>query len=355
MIASFSPPNILVVDDVSSNLTVLTEIIHNAGYIARPVTSARQAVSAMETLTPDLILMDISMPEIDGITFCAMLKKNVNTREIPIILISDPITSENKIKGLQAGAVDLLVRPFEAEELILRIRVQLQMYKKQQELEIYNRKLNKIINDQIHKIYEKQMNTIYALIILSAKNDSKKIKRLENIGRNSRLLAMSLQLSPIYKDQITNMFIDVIELASQLYDIGKISISDDQLQNPDSLNNIEVELLKAHAETGAAILREVYSRDEQNELLKMAVEIANYHHEFWNGLGYPAGLAGTEIPLPARIVSIIDVYDSLVSETIFKKAYTHEESMEIINDGAGTQFDPDIIAVFNKIQNQLIK
>lgn len=352
MTAAFSPPNILVVDDVNENLTILTEIIHSAGYIAKPVTSARQAVCAMEALAPDLILMDTSMPEIDGITFCSMLKKNANTREIPIILISDINTSEDKIKGFQAGAADFLVKPFEAEELTLRIRALLQMYKKQQELEIYNRKLNKIINDQIHKIYEKQTNTIYALVLLSAKYDSKRIKRLENIGRNSRLLAMSLQLSPIFKDLITNMFIDVIELAAQLYDIGKITISDNLLQNPDDQSNREV---KAHTETGAAILQDIYSKDDQNELLKMAIEIAKYHHEYWNGSGYPAGLAGTEIPLSARIVSIIDVYDSLVSETVFKKACTHKESIEIINNGAGTQFDPDIIAVFNKVQNQLIK
>lgn len=355
MNTTFPPPNILVVDDIDANHAVLTEMLHNAGYIARPAASARQAVSAMEDLTPDLILMDISMPEVDGITFCSMLKKSVKTREIPIILISDLDTSEDKIRGLQAGASDFLAKPFEEEELILRIKAQLQMYKKQQSLETYNKKLNKIINDQIHKLYEMQINTAHALAALSAGKDSSRIRHLERIGRNSRLLALSLQLSPKYKGLITNMFIEVIELAAQLYDIGRITVSENFLHSPDNPGRAEEELFKAQAEAGAAILQDIYSRDEQNEFLKMALEIVKYHHEKWDGSGYPAGLTRTDIPLSARIVSIIDVYDFLVSETIYKKAYTHEESMEIMNKDAGIRFDPDIIAVFNKVQNQLIK
>jgi putative two-component system response regulator len=355
MNTSFSPPNVLVVDDVKANLAVLMEILHYAGYIARPVTSARQAADAIEALIPDLILMDISMPEIDGFTFCSILKKHTKTREIPVIFVSALSSAEDRIKGFQAGAADYIVKPYEAEELMLRVKVQLQVHKKQQELETYNRRLNKIIHDQLRKIYEKQRNTLYALVILSAGNDSGKLEHLEHIGRNSRLLAMSLQLSLQYKDQITNMFIDAIELASQLCDIGKTIISDSLLQNPDRLRGEETELLKAHAEAGAAFLQKICSRDEQNELLKMAAEIANYHHENWDGSGYPAGLAGTEIPLPARIVSIIDVYTSLIGEAACKKACVHEKSMEIINQGAGMQFDPDIVAIFNKVQNQLVK
>lgn len=351
----YSPPNILLVDDVNANLAVLTEMIHNAGYIARPVTSAIQAVNAIEALIPNLILLDISMPEIDGFVFCSMLKKNAKTRGIPVIFISAMNSPEDKIKGFESGAVDFIAKPFEAEEVLLRIGIHLKMYKMQQELEIYNKKLNRIINEQIGRIYEEQKNIIYALVKLISRRNSFIGGHLDNVGKNSRLLAMSLQLSPKYNNQITNSFIEAIEITSQLYDIGKITISDSVLLKRSELNTEEIELIETHPVVGAEILDEIFNMNKNNELLKMAIEIAKYHHENWDGSGYPEGLSGTEIPLPARIVSIIDIYDSLVFRKGEKITFTHEESMKLINDGAGTLFDPDIIKVFNMIQNQLVK
>jgi putative two-component system response regulator len=352
---SFLPANILVVDDVNANLIVLTEIIRNAGYTARPVTSARQAVSAIEALTPTLIILDISMPEIDGFMFCSMLKKNANTRDIPVIFISALNTAEDKIKGFQTGAVDYITKPFEVEEVTLRINTHLRMYKMQQELETYNKKLYKIINDQLRKIYDEQKNVMYALEKLIAKRDSSKEVHLEHLGKNSKLLAMSMQMTSKYQDLITNSFIDAIEIAAPLHDIGKIAISDSILFKKNNLNSEEIEIMKTHTSIGADTLEEIYSINGQNEFLKMAIDIARYHHENWNGSGYPAGISGTNIPLSVRIVSIVDVYDSLISDTVYKKAYSHERSMEIINDGADILFDPDIVAIFNKIQNQLKK
>lgn len=350
---TFSPPNILIVDDVNANLIVLTEIIRNAGYIPRPVTSARQAVSAIEALTPALIIMDISMPEIDGFMFCSMLKKNASTRDIPVIFISALNSAEDKIKGFRSGAVDFIAKPFEVEEVTLRIKTHLKMYKMQQELEAYNKKLYKIINEQIRNFYEEQKNVMYALAKLIAKRDSSKASHLEHLGKNSKLLAMSMQLTRKYEDQISNSFIDAIELAAPLHDIGKIVISDNILFKKNNLSSEEIEIMKTHTTVGANMLEEIYSFNKQNEFLKMAIDIARFHHENWNGSGYPMGISGTEIPLSVRIVSIVDIYDTLVSDTVYKKAYSHEKSMEIINDGVDILFDPDIVAVFNKIQHQL--
>lgn len=351
----FSPANILVVDDVNANLIVLAEIIRNAGYIARPVTSARQAVNAIEALPPNLILMDISMPEIDGFVFCTMLKKNANTRDIPIIFISALSSTEDKIKGFKAGAVDFIVKPFEVEEVTFRINTHLHMYKMQLELEGYNKKLYRIINDQIRKLYEEHKKVINALIKVAEKRDKSKAIHLEHVGKNSKILAMSLQMSSKFRNKITNSFIEAIELAAPLHDIGKMVICDSIMLKSDNLNTQETEIMKTHTTIGASILEEIYTVNEQNEFLKLAVDIAKNHHEMWNGTGYPNGIIGTDIPLCARIVSIVNEYDLLIASKDYGKGYSHERAVKIINEESEKQFDPDIVAVFNKIQYQLKK
>lgn len=350
----FSPPNILILDDVNANLVVLAEIIRNAGYIARPVTSARQAVNAIEALPPNLILMDISMPEIDGFVFCSMLKKNANTRDIPVIFISALNSTEDKIKGFRSGAVDYISKPFEIEEVTLRINTHLQMHKMQQELEIYNKKLYKIINDQLRKLYEEQKNVIKALIKLAEKKDTTRAAHLELVGKNSKLLAISLQMSSHFRNQITNSFIDAIELAAPLHDLGKLLISNQIINKSDSTIH-EIEVIKQHTSVGAGVLEDIYSTNEQNDFLKLAISIAKYHHERWDGTGYPFGVSGEDIPLCARIVSIVNLYDNLINNANNGQAHSHENSMEIINKEAGQGFDPEIVSVFNKIQHQLKK
>lgn len=350
---TYAVPNILVVDDINANLVVLTEMIKNAGYIARPVTGARQALSAIEALPPNLILLDISMPEMDGFEFCAVLKKNVNTRDIPIIFISALSSTEDKIKGFKLGAVDYIAKPFEVEEVTLRINTHLKIYKMQQELEIYNKKLYKIINDQIRKIYEEQKNTLHALAKLSTKRVCDNNGHLDRVGKNSKLLAMSLQLSPTYKEQISNSFIDSIELAAPLHDIGKIGISDRLLYSDRTLTPKETELIKSHTQIGADTLREIYSYNEHNDFIRMAIDIAQNHHERWDGSGYPNRRKGTEIPLSARITAIIDAYDVAFIHNTKSSENPHMDSVSFIQEGAGTQFDPDIVNIFLRIQNQL--
>ncbi|NLP33681.1 MAG: response regulator [Clostridiales bacterium] len=192
---TYKKANILVVDDINTNLLILTEIIRKAGYIARPVTSAKQAMSAINTLLPHLILLDISMPEINGFEFCAMLKKNKKTKEIPIIFVSSHYSRDDKAKCFQLGAIDYITQPFDVDEITIRINTQLKIYRMQQELEEYNRRLHKIINNQLNTIYEAQINIMHALTRLVKMRD-KRINHLERIGKNSRLLAMAMYLSP---------------------------------------------------------------------------------------------------------------------------------------------------------------
>jgi putative two-component system response regulator len=349
---SNAPPNILIIDDINANLTVLTEIIRKEGYIARPVTSVKQAWSAIDALAPNLILLDISMPEISGFEFCSMLKKNSTTRDIPVIFITALNSIHDKIKAFQLGAVDYITKPFEVEEVTIRIYMHLKMYKTQQELEVYNKKLYKIINEQLRKIYEGQKQVVEAITKIATINNPLRAAHLKRVGDNARILAISLQLSAKFKEQVTNSFIDAIDLAAQLHNIGFMGI-EDALLAKEVPTEEKMDLIKKHPQIGADVLEEVFALGGDNEFVKMAINIARYHHENWDGSGYPAKLTGNEIPLCARIVSVVETYDSLACLNNCGHTVSHEEAMRMMNKDAGSVFDPDIIDVFNKIQNQL--
>jgi putative two-component system response regulator len=351
---TFSTPNILIVDDCSANLAVLSEMLRKAGYIARPVNSARNAVSAIEELLPDLILLDISMPEIDGFVLCSMLKRNANTRDIPVIFITGMNSMEDKVKGFQLGAVDYIEKPFAIEEVTMRVNTHLKMYKMQQELEAYNKKLYKIINDQIGKIYEGHKNVVEAMVKLYTLSDHAVEEHMERVGENCRILALSLQLSSQFAEQITNSFIDGIEKAALIHDIGLIAIGNRIVDLPQALMTKEEEsLYRSHTTIGAKVLNEVYELNPDNEYIRMAVNIAKHHHEQWDGNGFPTGIAGKEIPICARIVAIVENYDSLLQGWGLERPYTPAESMEVIKKNAGILYDPEIVAIFYKVQNQL--
>lgn len=346
-------PNILIVDDVSTNLVILSEMIKSTGCIPRPVTNVKQAQIAIERKTPQLILLDISMPEIDGFEFCAMLKADVKTRDIPIIFISALDSVEDKIKGFKLGAVDYIAKPFEKEEVTLRLNTHLKIYKLQQEMEAYNKKLHKVVKEQITRVTEDQKNILNALAEVQNIRANDYEKGIEKISANSRMLAISLQFSPKYDKVISSAFVDEIEAASQLYDIGMLSVSDEIACKKAELTEEEWDKIKAHTIEGAAYLNKINKDKNKNSYLEMAVDIAKYHHENWDGTGYPEGLSGTDIPLSARIVAVIDEYMALNSKRSYRDAYTREESLSIMKSEAGKRFDPSIIEIFCKIQKQL--
>lgn len=346
-------PNILIVDDVSTNLVILSEMIKSAGYIPRPVKSVKQAQAAISQKVPQLILLDISMPVIDGFEFCSMLKADVKTRDIPIIFISALDSVEDKIKGFKLGAVDYIAKPFEKEEVTLRLNTHLNIYKMQQELETYNKKLHKMVSTQMQKVAEEQKNIIYALASLLESRYESDDGHLGIIGSNCRLLAISLQFSPKFDKEITSSFIDSIEVASQLHDIGSFAIRDSIILKEGKLTEEEWEIVKSHTTIGANRLEDIYKDSNKNELINMAIDIARYHHENWDGTGYPYGLKGEEIPLSARIMAIVDVYDALNRDRCYRKAYSNEESLKIMQSECGKRFDPDMMGIFDKVRKQM--
>lgn len=346
--------NILIVDDTTSNLVILAEMIKSIGYIARPVTSVKQALAAIAVKKPQLILLDISMPEIDGFDFCEILKKDPIMKDVPIIFISALNSTEDKVKGFKLGAVDFISKPFELEEITLRVNTHLKIFQMQNELKVHNKRLFKMFSDQVKKVTEEQKQLIYSLTKLVESRDDLEGKHIENVAEFCKLLSLSLQFSPKFEKKVTAGFLDAISMAAPLHDIGKLTIRDEIVLKEGPLTAHEMEIMKTHTINGAESLKEIYDACK-NEYLKMAIEIANYHHEKWDGTGYPCGLKGEEIPLSARIVSIVDVYDILTSKRCYRDAFSYEEALNIMAGESGKSFDPNIMEVFFKIQKRFYK
>ncbi len=346
---------ILVVDDVEVNLLILEEIIQNMGYEAMTAQSVKQALEMIrekQTL-PQVILSDISMPEIDGFEFCSMLKKDSHTKDIPVIFISAMDSTEDLSQGFALGAVDYIAKPFERTEVEMRINTHLKLYTLQRDLEENNRRLSLVVTRQMEKLRLEQKNIMLALARLIENKENVSGDHHYNIAFNSRILAQAMQMSPEFEQQITETFIDTIESSAALHDIGKIMIPDSIMLKQASLSDKEYDIMIKHAEIGAKTLTDIYDGMEHNEFIDMAIDIAHYHHENWDGTGYPENLKGTEIPLSARIVRVVDVFDSMLEGRAYRTSIPIEVVLKHIEDGAGKEFDPDIVKIFMKIFRNL--
>lgn len=349
---SSTGPQILIVDDVDTNLMILENIILQMGHTPRCASSASEAAKLIAEQLPQLILLDVFMPEMDGYEFCERLKENPVTRDIPIIFISAADSSEDKVRGFNLGAVDYIGKPFEVTEVTMRVRNHLKLYEVQQELELSNRRLHSVISSQARRIEDEQKNILYALATLAQGKEQNGRSHLDHVSYNCRILAQSLQFSPDFSEEISESFINNIEVASRLHDIGNIQAPCNLLLVEETLKPEEMEIVKCHVEQGAEILERVYASTPENSFLPMAIEIARYHHARWDGSGYPQEAKGKDIPLSARITTVLDIYDTLRGERSYKKDYSQEESLKIMEEGRGILFDPEVLDVFFKVQKQ---
>lgn len=227
-----------------------------------------------------------------------------------------------------------------------------EMRKAEDELEKYSQHLEELVEEKVEEISASQMATIYALIKLSESRDDDTGKHIERTASFCRLLAEKAMLFSPYKNEIDIKFLDTIYKASPLHDIGKVGIPDSILLKPGKLTNTEFEIMKTHVQIGFETIAKVEQQYKKNDFLKMGMEIALYHHERWDGSGYLKGLSGEEIPLSARIMAIADVYDALRSKRVYKAAFSHEKSLEIISASKGSHFDPALIDIFIENQEQ---
>lgn len=345
---------ILIVDDSRSTLQYLKDVLSEQGYAIYSFTIGNQALSWARENTPDLVLLDIQMPDIDGFEICRYLKKDARLRDIPVIFISMKHETGTKIKAFSLGCVDYITKPFEAREVITRVQTHLKLRRMQVALENQNRELERLVKEKVQEITDSWTATILALAKLAESRDDDTGNHLERIQVLCWLLAENLAELPEYRTVIDREFIHTLYHASPLHDIGKVGIPDSILLKPGRLDPDEFEIMKQHTLIGAETLEAVRKRYRNNLLINAGVEIARSHHERWDGTGYPDGLAGNSIPLCARITAVADVYDALRSNRCYKKAMTHEQAVSIIRDGKGTQFAPDIVEVFLAIERHLM-
>lgn len=359
--AKIDKATILVVDDNELNRDVLHALIMALGHVPLLAENGLYALTQMEKQPPDLVLLDILMPEMDGYKVLNHMKNDSFLRNIPVIIISAVNEMESVVQCIEMGADDYLVKPFDPTLLGARIgaclekkrlRDQKDNYLKQ--IEDYNLKLEERVHEQVQQITVAQQATIFALAKLAASRNLETGKHLQRMCEYSRVLSEKLRLLPKYASVIDEDFIRNIYAASPLHDIGKVAIPDRILLKIDKLTEEEYNIMKTHTIIGGKTLREVDQQHPGNDFVHVGIEIAESHHERWDGNGYPYGLAGEDIPLAGRILALGDVYDAHISERVYKEAFSHDRSREIILSGSGKNFDSDIVEAFVSAEDEFI-
>ncbi len=343
---------LMVVDDIPENLKLIQDMLQGRGYRVNAFPSGRMALKAAAKNPPDLILLDINMPEMNGFEVCEHLKADATLKDIPVLFISALAEVSDKVKAFSAGGVDYVTKPFQFEEVTARVETHLHLRDMKRELEKYNLHLEELVSEQVKDISDSQLATLTAVSKLAEYRDDETGHHIERTRRFCRVIAEQLRRNPRYEQRISDDYVENIFHAAPLHDIGKVGIADSILLKPGKHTFEEFEIMKTHALIGANTLETVRSRYPKNAFVNMGITIARSHHEKWDGSGYPDGLAGEDIPLAGRIMALADVYDALRSERPYKAPFTHERSCEIILGGAGQHFDPTLIDVFKTVESE---
>ena len=339
---------ILIVDDVEINRYILKEIIEDMGDIPITAESGKMALELMAKEHPQLVLTDISMPEMDGYELCRILKKNEETKNIPVVFISAFDDPEDIVEGFSLGGEDYITKPFIPEVIQARVGVQLRLHEMQEQLIETNRRLQVSVSEQLEQMESEKKKILYAMANVAAQNADYEEEHMKRLGQNCRILAQGMQLSPMFEGQLSDTQIDTIEIAAPLCDIGNIGIPKEILQKREKLTQEETEVIEKHTDVGANLLGDLQVNNDYNDFISIAIDMARFHHENWDGSGYPEGLKGEKIPLAAQIVSIMDRYCALTGE----KACSREEALEVMKEEAGIKFNPDIYNICYKISRQ---
>ena len=344
---------ILIVDDMETNRAILEQIIADMGYEPVLAESGEQALVSLQDFTPHLVMSDISMPGMDGYELCRILKSNAETRDIPVIFISAYTEAEDIVRGFSMGGDDYITKPFIPEVVKARVDVHLRLYESNRQLKETNRRLQVSVNAQLSQMEQGKKNVLYALANVAAQNAYYDKDHTERICRNCRTLAQGLQLSPLFEDRISDSFIDTIEIAAPLCDIGNIAIPLEILQKKNKLTEEELEIARQHTVIGAKLLSDIRTGSDYNDFMEQAIDIARYHHENWDGSGYPEGRAGEEIPLSARITSLVSVFCALTENRSYRRSHSMDEALSLMKKDAGEKYDPDMFKIYCKIYRQL--
>ncbi len=344
---------ILVVDDDKTNLTLAQKILLPFYRIAA-CNSGMAALKYLENNHPDLILLDINMPDMDGFEVMEQLKTMPETKEIPVIFLTADNLAETEVKCFQMGAIDFVAKPFVPDILLSRVG-------KTIELEQYRHNLENMVKEQAEKITEDalrlskiQESVIVGMANLIESRDGSTGKHVKNTQAYVRMIANELYKRKLFSGELTPEYIQELCKAAPLHDVGKIKVPDAILQKPGKLTPEEFDTMKLHTTYSRKIIQTIIGDVEAESYVRIVEDIAMYHHERWDGTGYPTGLAGDNIPLSARIMAVADVFDALYEERCYKPPIRPlERIMQIMSEARGTQFDPVIIDVFMEMTPML--
>lgn len=343
----------LIVDDNDMNRMILREILEDDYPLIEAATGEEDVDMAREH-RPGLVLLDIMMPGMNGYDACTQIKRDAEASGAltNVILVSAKASPEERVRGYESGADDYVVKPFDDEELLAKVRVQLRLRDALEEaaearalVAMDNDRLKSLVNEQAGELIGKRDMIVFALAKLADSRDPETGEHLQRIREYCKVLAEELG-QDTHAGVIDQDFIDAIYLASPLHDIGKVGIPDTILLKPGRLTDLEFDLMKEHCAIGADALEEVARHGEDGLFLRMAIQIARSHHERWDGTGYPDKLAGEAIPLAARITAVADVFDALTSARVYKEAFTTELARSMIEQDRGSHFDPAIVDAF---------
>ena len=337
---------ILIVDDSELNRDILKEILGET-YNYLEAENGNQAIQMIgENIGIDLMLLDINMPQMNGFEVLKIMKRSQCIEETPVIMISSEESVDTMREAYEMGITDYITRPFDSVIVKKRVQNTLSLYANQ----------NNLVNVVVDQIYEKEENNNIMIRILSSILGSRNSESREHIlhikTATEMMLRQLIKITDVY--HLTEADIALITTASSLHDIGKIYIPEEILNKPGRLTDEEFKIMKTHSKLGADIIQDIHLPQEK-PLVHTAWEICRWHHERWDGKGYPDGLKGEEIPISAQVVSIADVYDALTSERCYKKAFDHDTAIKMILDGQCGQFNPILLKCLKELSPRIFK
>ena len=343
---------ILAIDDTPANIDVVKAVLA-ADYLIQAAVSGPMALKIIDRQPPDLILLDIMMPEMDGYEVCRRIKADPRSLDIPVIFLTALTEEEDETRGLALGAVDYITKPISPAILRERVKTHLSLKAARDQLQRQNEILEEKVVERTRQMEELQDVAMVAMGSLAEARDPETGNHIRRTQHYVRLLALRLKEHPRFGEFLTPENITMLFKSAPLHDIGKVGIPDSILLKPGKLTDEEFTRMKEHPRCGRdAIAAAIHTITTASNFLVFAQEIAYGHHEKWDGSGYPEGLSGDEIPVAARLMAIADVYDALISRRVYKPPFSQEKTVAIIREGRGSHFDPDMVDAFLAIADE---
>lgn len=350
---SSAKPVVVAVDDARENLQLINGLLKDDYRIRMATSGAAALKSIRQEPHPDLILLDIVMEGMDGYEVCETLKADPELKDLPVIFLTSRSDVEDEAKGFSCGCVDYITKPISPSTLKARVATHVELKRARDVLKDNNAYLSAEVLRRTAEVQAVQDTTIMAMASLAETRDNETGAHIRRTQHYVQALARYLQSQPSHAEQLPPETIEILFKSAPLHDIGKVGIPDSILLKPAGLSPEEFEVMKTHTTLGKMTIEQAEeSLRTPSSFLVTAREIAYCHHEKWDGSGYPQGLAAEQIPLSARLMALADVYDALVSERVYKPAFTHADASRIIVEGSGSHFDPDVVEAFLAISEQ---